>query len=121
MFLSSPALRRVLARYGEARWLISARGPQAPLFSSQKGSHVTPGSMARFMKYLYREARVASATSHSGQRALVTGLARRGVGLKAIAPVAGHSTNRTTAMYVGTQRGSPASCRKFRGDIDAPS
>jgi integrase/recombinase XerD len=56
--------------------------------------------MARFLKYLYREAGIASATSHSGRRTLITGLAERGVDLKSIAQIAGHSTIRTTAMYV---------------------
>ncbi len=100
VFVSSPALRRVLARYGEARWMLSAGASQAPLFHSQKGGHMTAASMARFLKYLYREAGVASASSHSGRRTLITGLAERGVDLKAIAEIAGHSTIRTTAMYV---------------------
>ena len=56
--------------------------------------------MARFLKSLYREAGVASATSHSGRRTLITGLAERGVDLKSIAQIAGHATIRTTAMYV---------------------
>lgn len=37
VFVSSPTLRRVLAKYGERDWLGSARASQAPLFASQKG------------------------------------------------------------------------------------
>ncbi len=100
VFVSSPALRKVLARYGEGRLMLSAQRSQTALFPSQKGGHMTAASMARFLKYLYREAGVASASSHSGRRTLITGLAERGVDLKAIAEIAGHSTIRTTAMYV---------------------
>jgi integrase/recombinase XerD len=114
VFVSSPPLRRVLARYGEERWLMSARASQAPLFPSQKGGHLTPGSMGRFLKYLYGEAGVASATSHSGRRTLITGLAERGVDLKSIAQIAGHSTIRTTAMYV---EANPARLARILQDV----
>ncbi len=100
VFVSSPSLRRVLARYGAERWAMSAGGSQAALFPSQKGGHMTAASLARFLNCLYREAGVASASSHSGRRTLITGLAERGVDLKAIAEIAGHATIRTTAMYV---------------------
>jgi integrase/recombinase XerD len=100
VFVSSPALRRVLAKYGEGRWLLGARAAQAPLFASQKGGPMMPASMARFLKALYAEAGIAGASSHSGRRTLITRLAERGVDLKAIAEIAGHASIRTTAMYV---------------------
>ncbi len=87
VFVSSPALRRNLQKYGEARWLLSAKRSQAPLFPSQKGGPMRAGSMARFLKALYREAGIAGASSHSGRRTLITGLAERGVDLKAIAEI----------------------------------
>jgi integrase/recombinase XerD len=43
---------------------------------------------------------IAGASSHSGQRTQITRLAERGVDLKAIAEIAGHTSIRTTAMYV---------------------
>jgi integrase/recombinase XerD len=61
---------------------------------------MTAYSMARFLKALYREAGIAGASSHSGRRTLITRLAERGVDLKAIAQIAGHTSIRTTAMYV---------------------
>jgi integrase/recombinase XerD len=79
-----------------------ARAQQAPLFASQKGGPMTACSMARFLKALYREAGIAGASSHSGRRTLITRLAERGVDLKAIAEIAGHTSIRTTAMYVET-------------------
>ena len=46
------------------------------------------------------EAGIAGASSHSGRRTLITRLAERGIDLKAIAEIAGHTSIRTTAMYV---------------------
>jgi integrase/recombinase XerD len=100
VFLSSPALRRVLEKYAEGRWLLSARASQAPLFASQKGGPMTPASMGRFLTVLFGEAGISGASSHSGRRTLITRLAERGVDLKAIAEIAGHASIRTTATYV---------------------
>ena len=61
---------------------------------------MTPASMARFLKAIYAEAGLCSALSHSGRRTLITRLAERGIDLKAIAEIAGHTSIRTTAMYV---------------------
>jgi integrase/recombinase XerD len=100
VFVSSPALRRALERYGETRPAPGARASHAPLLASQKGGAMTACSMARFLKALYAEAGIAGASSHSGRRTLITRLAERGVDLKAIAQIAGHTSIRTTAMYV---------------------
>ena len=100
VFVSSPPLRKILANYGEKQrpWVGSVA--DAPLFRSQKGRHMTASSMARFLTGLYREAGIQNASSHSGRRTLITGLAERGIDLKAIAEIAGHSSVRTTAVYV---------------------
>jgi integrase/recombinase XerD len=70
------------------------------LFRSQKGGAMTAGSMARFLKALYAEAGIAGASSHSGRRTLITRLAERGIDLKSIAEIAGHTSIRTTTMYI---------------------
>lgn len=98
VFLSSPKLRQVLMQF--VRLHPDGRKPDAPLFRSQKGGHLTDGSMARFLKQLYVEAGIPRASSHSGRRTFITGLAERGIDLKAISVLAGHSNIRTTAMYV---------------------
>jgi integrase/recombinase XerD len=100
VFLSSPTLRRALAKYREGRLSLSLKASHAPLFPSQKGGAMTPASMARFLKALYRDAGISGASSHSGRRTLITRLAERGIDLKAIAEIAGHSSIRTTAVYV---------------------
>jgi integrase/recombinase XerD len=100
VFLSAPPLRKILATYGEKYRLQSEHASATPLFPSQKRGHMTACSMARFLKTIYQEAGVAGATSHSGRRTLITGLAERGIDLKAIAEIAGHASVRTTAIYV---------------------
>ena len=100
VFLSSPALRGVLKRYGATRMVSGTPRPNAPLFPSQKNGPMTASSMARFLKTLYAEAGIAGASSHSGRRTLITRLAERGVDLKSIAQIAGHTSIRTTAVYV---------------------
>jgi integrase/recombinase XerD len=56
--------------------------------------------MARFLKSIYAEAGIAGTSSHSGRRTLITRLAERGIDLKSNAQIAGHTSIRTTAMYV---------------------
>jgi len=97
IFLSSPKLRRVLEEYHEENrpWDFNL-----PLFASQKGGHMTATSMARFLKQLYIETGIPRASSHSGRRTMITQLAEKGIDLKAISVIAGHSNVRTTALYV---------------------
>ena len=105
VFASSPALRRVLEKYGERDLGCSKlrRASGSPRCSrARNGGALTPSSMARFLKALYGEAGIAGASSHSGRRTLITRLAERGVDLKAIAEIAGHTSIRTTAhtLYI---------------------
>ena len=97
LYLSWPKLRQTLDAYGA-----KSRPTELnrPLFRSQKGGHLRPSSMARFLKSLYREAGLPTASSHSGRRTLITSLAERGIDLKAISAIAGHSSVRMTAVYV---------------------
>lgn len=114
VFVTSPSLRRVLAKYGEGRWVLGPRASQAPLLASQKGGAMTPGTAARFLTVLYREAGIPGASSHSGRRTLITGLAERGIDLKAIAMIAGHASIRTTADYV---EANPARLARILKDV----
>ena len=56
-----------------------------------------PASYSRFLS-ITRSATAPPRTAGGGL--LITGLAERGVDLKAIAEIAGHTSIRTTAMYV---------------------
>ncbi|WP_374331214.1 tyrosine-type recombinase/integrase [Aestuariivirga sp.] len=98
VFVSSAKLQKALAKFAQS--YPDGRKPDAPLFRSQKGGHMNAASMARFLKQLYVEAGIPKASSHSGRRTFITNLAERGIDLKAISILAGHSNIRTTAMYV---------------------
>ena len=97
---SSPILQGIPLLAQFAQNYPDGRNPDAALFRSQKGGHLTAASMARFLKQLYVEAGIPRASSHSGRRTFITGLAERGIDLKAISVLAGHSNIRTTAIYV---------------------
>jgi integrase/recombinase XerD len=98
VYLTAPQLRKVLTAYG---WKYHPlKTPESSLFRSQKGGNMTPSSMARFLKTLYAEAGLNKASSHTGRRTFITSLAERGIDLKAISVLAGHSNIRTTALYV---------------------
>ena len=112
VFVSSLTLRKALARYGETRWLMSARASRAPPFPRQKRGHLTAASMARFLNDLYREAGVVNAISHSGRRTLITGLAERGVdSSQSHRSRVERPSARPQWMSRLTRRGSPVSCR----------
>lgn len=111
VYLSAPKVRRILETYLESSWPIQL---EWPLFKSQKGGPLTSSSMARFLTGLYREANIPNATSHSGRRTLITQLAEKGIDLKAISTIAGHSNVRTTAIYIET---SPVRLSRILQDV----
>jgi len=112
VFLAAPKLRQHLADFGRATGI--DKRPQAPLCRSQKGGTFRAGSMARFLKKLYTEAGLTEASSHTGRRTFITSLAERGIDLKAIAILAGHSNIRTTALYVDA---SPLKLSRILSDV----
>ena len=93
----SQRLRRALASYGEA---IKLDAPQAPLFASQKGGHFSPNTMCQLFLDIYRACGIKDASSHSGRRTYITRLANRGVGVRLLAELAGHSHISTTQRYI---------------------
>jgi len=73
---------------------------QAPLFKSQKGSFFSANAMSRLMKNIYIDCGFENASSHSGRRSLLTGLADKGVSAFHIMAIAGHSNISTTQGYI---------------------
>jgi len=112
IFLTAPRLRQALVDYGQSysAW----RQPDSPLLKSQHGQALRTGSMVRFIKQLYLEAGLPEASSHTGRRTFITALAERGIDLKSIAVLAGHSNIRTTALYVDA---SPAKLSRILADV----
>ena len=91
------ALRTQLEHY--ARW----RGKcdsAAPLFRSQKGKHFSANTMCQLFLNIYKACGLSDASSHSGRRTFITRLANKGIGVRVLAALAGHSSIATTQRYI---------------------
>lgn len=65
--LKAKELRRALADHFERKSMFAPIDPEQSLFRSQRGGHLTPASMARYLTSIYRKAGVRGATSRSGR------------------------------------------------------
>lgn len=72
-----------------------------PLFVSGKGgSAFTAHGITMLLKRIYSDAGVTGARSHSGRRSFITNLAAKGVGVRVLQELAGHSSLATTQRYI---------------------
>ena len=90
-------LRRALAEYGDT---IKLSDPQRPLFASQKGGAFSANTMCQLFLDIYKAVGFKDASSHSGRRTYITRLANKGVGVRLLAALAGHSHISTTQRYI---------------------
>jgi len=73
---------------------------ESPLFRSQKGgNHFSPNSMQQLLARLHRRAGIIGGRSHSGRRWFATSLIAKGVDLKSVSVLMGHSSVAMTASY----------------------
>jgi integrase/recombinase XerD len=72
----------------------------APLFRSQKGTHFSANTMCQLFLNIYKQCGLTDASSHSGRRTFITRLANKGVGVRVLAALAGHSSITTTQRYI---------------------
>jgi len=96
VFLSKK-LRDEIAKY------LIARSPIAddkPLFYTQKRSGFTANTLTQHFHHLYKWAGIDGASSHSGRRTFITGLASKGVSVRVLASLAGHKSIATTQAYI---------------------
>lgn len=118
LYLSNKDVRRALLDYLKERTAEEDEQPhpEAPLFKSQKGGAFSPNTMQMLFKKMYVSAGIDSASSHSGRRTFATSLIERGVDIKAVSSLMGHSTVAMTAHYVAD---NPIRLRKICEDIQA--
>ena len=90
-------LQRQLAQY---RTALRNTAPTAPLFCSQKGSFFSANTMCQLLIHIFQQCSLKHATSHSGRRTFITRLASKGVGVRVLAELAGHSSIATTQRYI---------------------
>jgi len=87
---------------------------EAPLFRSQKGSSFSPNSLQQLFHRMYRDAKLQGASSHSGRRTFATTLIEKGVDIKAVSTLMGHSSIAMTAKYV---ENNPARLKQICTDL----
>jgi integrase/recombinase XerD len=72
-----------------------------PLFASQKSrTGFTANTLCQHFHYMYKNAGVTGASSHSGRRTFITNLCARGVGVRVLMSLAGHKNIGTTQAYI---------------------
>jgi integrase/recombinase XerD len=71
-----------------------------PLFYTQKKEGFSANSLAQYFFYLYRNVGLDGASSHSGRRSFLTGLANKGTAIHILKALAGHRNISTTAAYL---------------------
>ncbi|NDB59379.1 site-specific integrase [bacterium] len=70
------------------------------LFQSQKGNAFSANTMCQLFLNIYAACGIEGASSHSGRRSLLTSLATKGVGVRILAEIAGHSSIVVTQRYL---------------------
>ena len=90
-------LRRALADYAAG---LNLSDPNRLLFESQKGGHFSANTMCQLFLDVYKAVGLKDASSHSGRRTYITRLANKGVGVRLLAVLAGHSHISTTQRYI---------------------
>lgn len=74
-----------------------------PLFPTQRAHGFTPNTLTHVINGLYRQAGLNGATTHSGRRGFLTRLSEKGVSVRVMMQLAGHSQMSTTQKYIDTR------------------
>lgn len=101
VYLTNPAVRSALKDYlrerSEAEHGVEYRG--AALFRSTKGGGFSPNTMQQLLHKLHERAGIVGGRSHSGRRHFATSLIGKGIDLKSVSVLMGHSSVAMTANY----------------------
>lgn len=79
---------------------INTKEHEMPLFQSQQGGFFNKNALVQKFKKIYAKANIDGASSHSGRRTFITTLANKGVGVRVLQVLAGHSSIATTQLYI---------------------
>jgi len=90
-------MQKELAKYIKT---IRIKDPTLPLFYTQKQAGFSANSLTGYFFYLYRAVGLEGASSHSGRRSFLTGLANKGTAIHILKSLAGHRNISTTAAYL---------------------
>ena len=92
-------LRKEIALYIENHPYL-LEGAEGKLFRSQKRNGFSSQTIQNLFKFLYREANIENASSHSGRRSFITSLSEKGISVRVIQELARHSSMVTTQRYI---------------------
>ena len=90
-------IRKELATYVKANPQTSSI---KPLFYTQKREGFSANTLCQHFFYLYQQAGIRGASSHSGRRTFITTLASKGIGVRVLMHLAGHRSISTTQAYI---------------------
>jgi integrase/recombinase XerD len=115
-YLTNPAVRQSIKDYLDERRTGDGIlfNVEAPLFRSQKGGSFSPNSMQQLMRRLHDRAGIIGARSHSGRRWFATELIAKGIDLKAVSVLMGHSSVAMTAQYA---EDNPQRLRRIAAEV----
>ena len=91
---------RMQKEIGQYLRVLRIKDPTQPLFYTQKQAGFSSNSLTQYFFYLYRAVGIDGASSHSGRRSFLTGLANKGTAIHILKSLAGHRNISTTASYL---------------------
>ena len=96
----SEALRKEIGQYiSKNRYLLNNR--EGHLLRSQKTRQgFSSQTIQNLFRFLFQEANIDNASSHSGRRSFITNLSEKGVSVRVIQELARHSSMVTTQRYI---------------------
>jgi len=74
--------------------------PKHPLFVTNGGRAFTPSVLTQHLFWLFRNAGIDGASSHTMRRQFITSLASKGIAIRVLASLAGHRNIQVTARYI---------------------
>jgi integrase/recombinase XerD len=95
-------LRNELAIYVKG---VDVSDLQKPLFYTQKRAGFSANTLTQHFHWLYKQAGITGASSHSGRRSFITNLANKGVGVRVLMALAGHRNISSTQIYIDANDG----------------
>jgi integrase/recombinase XerD len=74
--------------------------PEIPLFHTDDRLGFSPNTLCQWFFWTYKRAGIHGASSHSGRRTFITSLANKGISVRVLASLAGHSSIAITQAYI---------------------
>ena len=96
VFISSK-LKMELESYLKTRHI---KSPDIPFFHTGNRLRFSANGLCVWFYWLYRDAGISGASSHSGRRNFITTLANKGISVRVLASLAGHRSIAVTQKYI---------------------